>query len=75
MIGIIIFVIFTILLAQAIFETIYGTCLLIYGLGCHAIAYSLEFIVFIGRLFSKTKPKRKAVNVAHAIQNRYDNTK
>lgn len=54
-IGIIIFAIFAILLTKAIIETIWGTCLLIYGFVLHAIAYCLEFIVWIVELFSTPK--------------------
>ena len=62
-IGIIIFAIFTILLTKAIIETIWGTCLLIYGLVLHSIAYCLEFIAWIMELFSKPRPRAKTVNI------------
>jgi len=46
-IGILIFVVFAILLAQAILETILGTCMIIQSLFWHSIAAILEGLALV----------------------------
>lgn len=67
-ITILIAVVFLILLAKAILETIWGIGLIIYGLFLMLIvAPALRLMACVVRLFSKRKPAPRKVNVARAI--------
>jgi hypothetical protein len=68
-IGILFFSVFFALLAKAIFETIWGLCIVIHGLFWHAIAIALKALANtiraynkIVRIFKKPKPKGSIVN-------------
>jgi hypothetical protein len=50
-IGILLFVVFAFFLTQAIFETIWGVCLIINGLFWHAVAFFLHGLAFVLRGF------------------------
>jgi hypothetical protein len=64
-INIIFFIVFFALLAKAIFETVWGTCLIIYGIACHILAFFLDAMAMCvrcwGRITGKTKktPRRQ----------------
>ena len=64
-INILFFVVFSILLIKAIYETVWGTCLIIYGIACHILAFFLDGMAMCIRLFNrltgktKQKPRRK----------------
>jgi len=76
-IGFIFFVVFTFLLGKAILETIWGICLIIYGLFWHTIGFILQTLAFliraykkVIRLFRKPKPAPRKFSTAQAI-NKY----
>lgn len=58
-IGIIIFLVFLFLLAQAILETIWGICLILCGLFWHIVGRVLDVLIW----FSKTVKKIKKTQV------------
>lgn len=61
LITIIIAIVFFALLAKAIFETIWGICMIIYALFMMLIvAPVLDLMAFVVRMFSKPKSKPKA---------------
>ena len=82
MIGILLGIVFFVLLAKAIFETIWGTCLIISGLFLHVVAFILDATAFvirtckkIARLFRKPKPEPQKFSMARAINLYYGNVK
>jgi hypothetical protein len=82
LISILLGIVFFVLLAKAIFETIWGTCLIIFGLACHAFAFLLDGLAFmirtfnkIVRLFRKPKPAPRKTDVAGAICMYFSNIK
>jgi protein-S-isoprenylcysteine O-methyltransferase Ste14 len=58
-------IVFTVLLAKAIIETIWGSILIIFGLACQILAFALRMlakaILLWGRITAKTpkKPRRQ----------------
>lgn len=62
LIGIILFIAFFILLAKAIFETIYGIFLIIHGLFWHSIAFVLSSFASIIRIYKRILFKQKRCN-------------
>lgn len=68
-IGIIFFIVFALLLAKAIFETIWGLCIVIHGLTWRAISIILMGLANlvraynkIVRIFKKPQPRVRIVN-------------
>lgn len=55
MIGFIIFAIFVLFLGKAILETIWGTCLIIFGIGCHIVAAFLDGLALLLTGFYRLK--------------------
>jgi hypothetical protein len=77
-IGILLFVVFAFFLTQAIFETIWGVCLIINGLFWHTIAYLLFALAFlirtcerIVRLFRKPQPEPVKFSLGRALTNHF----
>lgn len=69
---------FLVLLAKAIFETIWGLCMIAFGLCMHAVAFLLDGMAlavrackWVSRLVRKPQPKAKRVNVARAFVKYY----
>jgi CII-binding regulator of phage lambda lysogenization HflD len=58
-ITILIAVIFFALLAKAIVETIWGSCLVIYGFACQTLAFGLRLLAKAIRICGKIKRKRE----------------
>jgi len=50
-IGILLFAVFSFFLIQAISETIWGVCLIIFGLSCQSLALALHALAFVIRGF------------------------
>jgi uncharacterized membrane protein HdeD (DUF308 family) len=82
MIGILLGIVFFVLLAKAIFETIWGTCLIINGIFWHTVAFLLRAMAFVIRtckkvigLFRKPKPAPREFSMANAINLYFSNTK
>jgi hypothetical protein len=67
-IGILFFILFFALLAKAIFETVWGLCLVIHGLFWHAIAITLRSIAHTIRLYKKIE--RTFKNPRTSVSNR-----
>ncbi len=66
-IGIIIFLVFLFLLAQAILETIRGICLILCGLFCHIVGRILDALIWLSKTVkkiqkTKVKPQPNANN-------------
>ena len=55
MIGYLLFILFVILVAKSILETIWGVCLLLCGLGWHIIGMILDVLIFGERLIKKMR--------------------
>ena len=50
-------IVFSFLLAKAILETIWGTCLIVYGIACHILAAILDLTAMTIRLAKKLRRK------------------
>ena len=65
LISILFAVVFTVLLAKAILETIWGICLIIQGIACHILAAILDLtamaIRFAKKIRRKPEPRRLTV--------------
>ena len=82
LISILLGIVFFALLAKAIFETIYGSCLVIFGLACHAVAFLLDALSFviracekIVRLCRKPAPEPVKFSIARGIALYYGSSK
>lgn len=62
-------VVFTVLLLKAITETIWGTCLIIYGIACHILAAILDLMAKTIRLTKKLgkKPEPRRLTMAECF--------
>ena len=50
-------IVFTFLLARAIIETIWGICLITYGIACHILAFALRLLAKAIRLWTRITGK------------------
>ena len=75
LIGILFLIVFLGLLTKAIIETIWGICLIIYGLFWHTIGYSLSALAMIIRLAKKilgiSKKPQPRVSLSAALKRVY----
>ncbi len=81
-IAILFFIVFFALLAKAIFETIWGTCIVIHGLFWRTVAFLLRTLASlvrafnkVVRLFRKPKPAPRKPDIAGAICMYFSNAK
>lgn len=72
-ITILIAIVFFFLLAKAILETVYGTCLIIQGIACHILAAVLRLtaktIRFAAKLRTKSEPRRLTLAECFLLSN------
>lgn len=59
LINILFFIVFSVLLVKALYETMWGICLIINGLFWHVTAFALDTLGLVVRLFRKPQPQPK----------------
>lgn len=66
-------IVFTVLLFKAIFETIWGVCLIIFGIACHILAAVLKLLAmtirFSKKLLKKPEPRRLTIGECFMLVN------
>lgn len=62
-------IVFSVLLVKAIFETIWGLCLIIFGIACHILAVILDLMAMTIRLTNKLrkKPEPRRLTIAECF--------